>query len=315
MRWKLTIYIIATIIILLLVVFLWQVTAPRDFPQGIIYNIPTGTGLNYLSRDLYNKNIIRSPFLFKIFSVISGGTKGILAGDYDLEKNESVYNLAIRMTSADYRLMRVKFTIPEGYNIYEVAKTVSTRLPEITEADFISKAINFEGYLFPDTYFFYINTDTNKVIQTMRDNFDKKIASINDQVINSGISFDDILKMASILEEEARTNESRKIISGILWKRISLGIPLQVDASFKYINGKGTKDLTLDDLKIDSPYNSYLYKGLPPTPISNPGLNSILAAINPIKTDYLFFLTDDEGEMHYAVTFAKHLQNKELYLK
>jgi len=91
-------------------------------------------------------------------------------------------------------------------------------------------------------------------------------------------------------------------------------MPLQVDASFKYINGKGTKDLTLADLKIDSPYNSYLYKGLPPTPISNPGLDSIVATLTPIKTDYLYFLTDKEGNMHYAKTFSEHVFNKQKYL-
>ena len=108
--------------------------------------------------------------------------------------------------------------------------------------------------------------------------------------------------------------ESRQIVSGILWKRLSLGMALQVDASFKYINGKGTKDLSLADLKIDSPYNSYLYKGLPPTPICNPGLGSIQAALTPTQTAYLFFLTDKTGNMHYAKTYAEHLLNKQKYL-
>jgi UPF0755 protein len=120
--------------------------------------------------------------------------------------------------------------------------------------------------------------------------------------------------MASIIEKEARTMEARQIIAGILWKRISIGMPLQVDVSFKYINGKVTEDLTLADLKIDSPYNSYLYKGLPPTPIANPGLDSIKATIKPIKTDYLYFLSDKNGGMHYAKDYAEHLHNKELYL-
>jgi UPF0755 protein len=109
--------------------------------------------------------------------------------------------------------------------------------------------------------------------------------------------------------------ESRQIVAGILWKRLSLEMPLQVDASFKYINGKNTSNLTLEDLKIDSAYNSYLYKGLPPTPICNPGLSSITATLTPIKTNYLYFLTDRRGEMHYAKTYSEHLQNKELYLK
>jgi UPF0755 protein len=125
----------------------------------------------------------------------------------------------------------------------------------------------------------------------------------------------DIIKMASIVEEEGRTMETREIIAGILWKRISIKMPLQVDSSFKYINGKTTATLTTEDLKIDSPYNSYTNRGLPPTPISNPGLAAIRATINPIKTPYLYFLSDKNGNMHYAITFEEHVENKLKYLK
>jgi len=120
--------------------------------------------------------------------------------------------------------------------------------------------------------------------------------------------------MASIIEAEARTTESRRIISGILWKRISLGMPLQVDSTFVYINGKNTYELTSDDLKIDSPYNTYVYKGLPPTPIGNPGLDAILAALYPKTSKYLYFLSSKSGDMYYATTFEQHKRNKELYL-
>jgi len=105
-----------------------------------------------------------------------------------------------------------------------------------------------------------------------------------------GHTLEEIIIMASLIEGEAHTQEDREIISGILWKRLKLGLPLQVDASFAYVNGKTTKELTTDDLKIDSPFNTYLYKGLPPTPISNPGLESIKAAIHPLATPYLYFL-------------------------
>jgi UPF0755 protein len=121
--------------------------------------------------------------------------------------------------------------------------------------------------------------------------------------------------MASILEAEARTTETRKIISGILWKRMEIGMPLQVDAPFQYIIGKNTFQLTTNDLKFDSPYNTYKYKGLPPGPIGNPGLDAISATVNPIKTNYLYYLSDVRGNMHYAKTFAEHVINKEKYLK
>jgi UPF0755 protein len=104
-------------------------------------------------------------------------------------------------------------------------------------------------------------------------------------------------------------------VAGILWNRITQKLPLQVDATFKYINGKTTATLTLADLQIDSPYNTYVYRGLPPTPINNPGLDAINAALHPIQTKYIYFLTGTDGAMHYAVTFDEHKKNKERYLK
>ena len=181
-------------------------------------------------------------------------------------------------------------------------------------ADFIAKAKSLEGYLFPDTYIFQTNTGVYTVIEAMQANYNRKIATVEDKIKASGKTESDIIKMASIVEEEGRTTETRQIVAGILWKRLALSMPLQVDSSFKYINGKTTATLTTADLKIDSPYNTYLYKGLPPTPICNPGLDSIIAVLSPIKTDYLYFLTDKDGVMHYAKTFDEHVANKQKYL-
>jgi UPF0755 protein len=134
-------------------------------------------------------------------------------------------------------------------------------------------------------------------------------------IASSTRPLDEIIKMASIVETEARMEKTRRVVAGILWERIRRGMPLQVDVSFRYINGKTTRNLTVSDLKIDSPYNSYIYKGLPPTPIANPGLEAILASANPIKTDYLYFLTGKDNVMYYARTFEEHVVNTELYLR
>lgn len=121
--------------------------------------------------------------------------------------------------------------------------------------------------------------------------------------------------MASILEGEVRTFEDRKIVSDLLWRRIKIGMPLQVDATFSYINQKTTAELTLNDLKIDSPYNTYKYRGLPPTPISNPGMETLLAAAKPTANVYVFFLNDKDGTSHFSKTYAEHLKLKNKYLK
>lgn len=121
--------------------------------------------------------------------------------------------------------------------------------------------------------------------------------------------------MASIVEEEGKSAKDRAIISGILWKRLSKGMPLQVDAPFRYSVGKDSYTLTSEDLKVDGPYNTYTRKGLPPTPITNPGLEAILAAVRPVTTPYYFFLSEKDGTTHYAVNYDSHLQNKQIYLK
>jgi UPF0755 protein len=313
-HWKLGI-----IIFLALTVILYVLISPlgetTDFPINSIYTVKKGTGLNSLAMDLKDKNIIKSPFYFKVFSVLFGGTKGIIAGDYVLDEPEGVISLAQRISHGDFKLVPVKITFPEGLNIFEMSKLISDKFSMISKQDFLTAASQSEGYLFPDTYLFLPNITAEKMVMEMKDNYQKNIFTIADLMKNFKKSESDIIKMASILEEEARTEETRRIVADILWRRIAIGMPLQVDASFKYINGKVTKDLSLDDLKNNSPYNSYVYKGLPPTPISNPGLEAIKDALTPIKTDYLYFLTDREGEMHYAKTFAEHVRNKEMYLK
>ncbi len=147
----------------------------------------------------------------------------------------------------------------------------------------------------------------------MRANFDKKISTLTLDTKPGGRTLKDIIIMASIVEEEARGLEDKKIVAGILWKRLDDNMLLQVDAPFYYLTAK-KGSFTLDDLKIDSPYNTYLYKGLTKGPISNPGLESIMAAINPVKTKYYFYLTGKDGKMRYASTYDGHIQNKNIYL-
>jgi UPF0755 protein len=312
---KLAIIPLVLFVIFLLTIFIFRTNTPKNFPTGTLYTLESGTSLSALATDLSSKSIIRSPFLFKAFSVIFGGSKGIRAGDYFLALPENVISMARRFSSADYHLSLVRITIPEGLNTSEIGLLLHNKFPKIDQRSFIEEAQASEGYLFPDTYLFLPNTEVRTVIDEMSDTFKDRILELKTEIEKFDKPLGDIIKMASIVEEEGRTTETRRIIAGILWKRISLNMPLQVDASFKYINGKTTKDLTLEDLRIESPYNSYLYKGLPPTPICNPGLDSILATVTPIKTDYLYFLTDKKGEMHYAKTYDGHLQNKQLYLE
>jgi UPF0755 protein len=307
--------VLAIFLLLSFVVFLIQIISPADFPIKTIYIVEKNTGLSAISSDLKAKNIIKSEFLFKGFSVLFGGTKGLIAGDYALNERETVLTLAWRMSDGDFDLQPIKITIREGLNIYEIADLLSANLTDFDKAEFLVIAEKEEGYLFPDTYLFLPNISAMEIIKAMKKNFTDQVKTIESQMVSFNRPYSDIIKMASIVEKEAMTVDQKKMVAGILWNRLDQNMPLQVDASFKYINGKVTKDLTLADLKIDSAYNSYLYKGLPPTPISNPGLKSILATINPEKTDYLYFLSDHNFSMYYSKTYNEHLQKKEIYLR
>jgi UPF0755 protein len=208
-------------------------------------------------------------------------------------------------------------TIPEGSSVQEIAEIVKNNYPTFDSARFIALAREREGYLFPDTYKFGADVQPEKIIGILTSTFDQKIQDeeMKTLIENFGRPLKDIIIMASILEGEARQPRTRSIVAGILWERLRIGMLLQVDTTFTYVNGKTTEDLTLDDLKIDSPYNTYVYKGLPPTPISNPGLDAIRAAVTPIATEYLYFLTDKNGTMHYAETLDEHSYNKDVYLR
>lgn len=288
-------------------------SAPKDFPIGQILTINPGQSLQTITVNLHNSKIIRSPFFFRFHVFLLGGEKKLKAGDYLLDRREGPTDLAYRITRGEFHLETVKVTIPEGWSIYEIADYLKLNLVDFDKVRFINIAKDKEGYLFPDTYFVSPTVKPDQIVSMMSDNFENKLKEVG-SLATSTHNLKEIITISSILEEEGITTESRRIIAGILWKRLSLGIPLQVDSTFLYINGKNTYELTLDDLKIDSPYNTYKYKGLPPGPISNPGLDSISSALNPIETKYLYFLSSKSGKMYYSETFEDHKKNKELYL-
>lgn len=291
----------------------WQ--APAKFPSNTLVKLESGQGLTSIAKILKNANIIKSEFWFKSLVVITGGSRGALAGDYSFDMPQNVFVVADRVVRGVYNLKQVKVTIPEGLSNDEVAAVFSESLPSFNSKDFLSLAKSKEGYLFPDTYLFLPNVSAEDVVAVMESNFDKKLEPIAVGIQQFGKSLKEVVIMASIIEEEARTMETRQIIAGILWKRLREGMLLQVDAPFAYIKGQSTPKVYLDDLKIDSPYNTYLYKGLPPGPIANPGLDAIKATVNPIATKYYYYLTDKDGVMHYAVTHEQHVANKEKYLR
>jgi len=302
-------------ILMLLLFYIGFVRAPIHFPVESIFTIEEGATLSLVSQLLEERSVILSPLFFEGLVILSAGEESILSGDYFLHESQNVFEIAQRLTRGQYGLKPVRITIPEGASVFEVGLLFEEKFPEFLHEEFLKFAKKKEGYLFPDTYLFLPNVGARQVFLEMRENFDKKIKDIRNEIRRSDKNLEEIIIMASLLEEEARTTKTRRIISGILWKRIEIGMALQVDAVFLYINGKNTFELTLEDLKIDSPYNTYKYTGLPVGPITNPGMDSILAALRPEESPYLFYLSDNEGNMHYSEDFAGHKINKARYLK
>lgn len=298
---------------LLLIAFAWFISPPGNFPRGSIVAIEEGAGLETISQTLKENGIIRFPLWFRVAAIILSGERSMQAGHYYFERPESSPIVAWRVLRGRYQIEVIKVTVPEGYTVFDISKLFSENFPFFNNAAFELQAP--EGYLFPDTYFLPVTATASTTLKIMGDNFEKKIAALMPEIELSKKAFGDIITMASIIEREANRSPDREIISGILWKRLAENIPLQVDAGFIYVNGESTFELSLEDLKIDSPYNTYTNRGLPPTPIANPGLESIKAALNPIATPYLYFLTGRDGRMYYAKTFKEHVENKRRYLK
>ncbi len=291
----------------------WQtISAPRSFPLKNIISIKPGAGLLEVSDNLKEDNIIRSSFWFRISAIALGGERALQAGDYYFPQKENVLHVAWRVVHGDKKLESVKVTIPEGFTNNQIGDLFQKKFPRFDKKIFLISAK--EGYLFPDTYLLEITTDASSSIKILNDNFRLKLIPYENEISSSTHQFGEIIKIASILEAEAQTKEDKEIISGILWKRLKLNMPLQVDASLKYILNKTSAELTKNDLEIKSLYNLYVNKGLPPTPISNPGIVSIEATLRPIATKYLYFLTYKDLKMHYAATFEEHKKNIAKYL-
>ncbi|MCK4386691.1 MAG: endolytic transglycosylase MltG [Candidatus Pacebacteria bacterium] len=290
------------------------IKAPADFPVGAVITIEEGDTLKQIAADLKNQKVIKSPALFSGLAKVLMNGKGVMAGSYFFEKKSSVGLIVWKTIKGHYGITPTKVTFVEGATVYDVADIMQKKFPKFDKEEFLKIAREEEGFLFPDTYYFLPNVTPHSVARAMRDNFNKKILEIAEKIEESGRTLKEIVIMASLLEKEARTLKSKQMISGILWKRIEIGMPLQVDAVFPYINGKNTYQLSLKDLKIDSPYNTYKHKGLPIGPIANPSLWSLLAAVTPVDSNYLFYLSDRSGNMYYAADFEEHKRNKRLYL-
>lgn len=318
-RWRVhtnrrTIIAIVVVGVAMLLAYSLLIRPPARFPVNTLVLVPEGASLTQIADLLEGQGVVRSSFTFRALVTLLGRERGAHAGDYLFKEPKDVFSIARSISTGAFGLEPERIRITEGATTRSMAMIYASRLLRFDPQRFLELAQPYEGYLFPDTYFFLPNVSEETVIRTMRENFDMQTAAIAPQIASSTHSLEEIITMASIVEREARTREDRRMIAGVLWNRIARGMALQVDVTFLYTLGKNTFQLTTKDLQSDSPYNTYKNKGLPPTPIGSPSLDAIEATLNPTKNSYLFYLADHDGVTHYSKTYEQHLRYKRLYL-
>lgn len=289
---------------------------PHDAVQTypFVVDIPSGANLNTITQKLAEENIIASPAIFKLVMLVTSQESSVKSGEYTFKDPLSMLGVIEKLVRGRYEYDPVKFTIREGEDSKTIAKNIIKVFPKFNETDVYEKLKAKEGYVFPETYSFAPFANIDEILKTTTREFDKRITRFDASFASTTRTKAEILTIASILEKEVPREVDMKMVAGIIYNRLTKNIPLQMDSTVGYITGKASLELTLDDLKTDSPYNTYVAKGLPPTPIGNPGEASIRGALYPEKHDYLFFLSDKNGVNHYAKTYAEHLKNRRVYL-
>lgn len=298
---------------------------------GVRFVIPKGWSATQIGNSLYDKNLIKHPLAFKFYVQLTGKTRDMKPGEFTLSSNMNLISIIEKLMEGPDELW---VTVPEGLRREEIVEEFiedlemdGTRASEFRD-QFLSLSVDHEGYLFPDTYLFPRDVGATMVVNKMIDTFDEKVeGEISQGIDTSKYSKNQIITMASIIERESRENSERSTVAGILWKRLeSEGWLLQADATVQYaVASLKCKRLsaecvdwwpilTRDDLEIDSPYNSYKFKPLPPTPIASPGLGSIEAAVFPTESSYWFYIHDPDGQIHFAKTLSEHNSNVRKYL-
>jgi UPF0755 protein len=267
--------------------------------------------------------VVRSELAFRLVAGIEGVGSSLQAGRYDLRTNMTV-GQALDALEAGPLIETVTLTIPEGLEIKEVASTVAETL-EIEPRAFEEAATSgehsvppylpegaetLEGFLFPKTYELAPEADAEQVIATLLSQFEEEASTLDwNRAEELGLTPYEVVVVASLIEREARAERDRDKISAVIHNRLEEGMALQIDATVQYAMQEPNRILTLEDLEVESPYNTYLHAGLPPTPIASPGLASLEAALNPADVDYLYFLVVDPetGAHEFAETYEEFL--------
>lgn len=295
-------------------VYFWVYQPPALFPLRTIVAIPDGATVDDAGKILAEAHAVRYPLAFSLAVRYIAHDAPIRAGEYYFDHELNLFAMVDHLVRGEYGLQPLSITVPEGATTHSMAQLCAKSLTRFDPTTFEILASDKEGYLFPDTYVFLPNATAEQVLDAMERTFYERLRSVEEQVASFGRPLHDVITMASLLEKEAYRSEDRHKIAGVLWNRLKIGMPLQVDAVFGYIEKRDTFNPKYSTLEIDSPYNTYKNKGLPPGPIGSPSLDAIEAAVEPDTTDALYYLHGRDGVLHLARTFGEHVQNRRRFL-
>ena len=326
-NWKI-IGITIVLLILLAVGYVYIQIGPynKNSEKDILVEIPNGATLTKVSSILEENKLIKNKVLFKVVSKFKEDNNGVKAGKYLLSQKYSNSEILDILISGKTYNDGIKVTIPEGSTYKEVIKYLTNK--KIGKVEVYEELINnpkefydkykfldekdittLEGFLYPDTYYFEKDMSEKDVISAMLKRFSEVYTpELKEKQKKMGLTLQQVINMASIIEKEAVKDVDRPKIAGVFYNRLEIGMPLQSDATIQYIFDERKHIVSYSDLKIDSPYNSYLNKGLPPTPIANPGIKSIEAALEPEDNDYLYFVATVDGGNNNSKTYDEHLK-------
>lgn len=332
-------------VVILLSFFSYALFAPLELPpKTTSVEIKKGAGVEEIAVLLEEKHLIRSRWLFLLWALASRDAQRMQEGSYQFSGNIGIPALMRRLAAGELSQNERAITVPEGWGIDDIG-TYLEKQNIVTKTEFFKSVgvprsfanqtasaqklrerfsflqelpvgANFEGYFFPDTYRIFRDASAEEIATKMLANFERKIGlDLREEIHRQKRTLLEVITAASLVEREIPNEADRAVVSGILWKRLAIGMGLQVDATIIYITGKRSTKISSEELGIDSPYNTYKYRGLPLGPIANPGLSAIRAAVFPKPSPYLYYLSSPDGKTIFSKTLEEHNEAKAKYLK
>ena len=290
---------------------------PSSSEEVVNFEVPVGSSSRTIAKQLVEQKLIRSEYAFRIIVRHRGTGKRLRAGNYALRRNMALWHIVNEFEKGQVTLVRL--TVPEGLTTAAIAQLWETTgfgtaavFRAATESTHLLKQYGLEGktvegYLFPNTYKFAKGTTAEKAVEMMLNEFKQRWAeTFDEEAQNLGLTRHEIVTLASVIEKEAQSKAERPRIASVFHNRLKRKWRLQADPTVLYALGNPKRLLTRADLSVDSPYNTYKHKGLPPGPIANPGIDSIIAALRPETTDYFYFVAIGAGKHHFSKTLSEH---------